>query len=270
MSLPPLEPIGGGAPPPPPAPPTPSPLTPVGAGAGTAVGAAAAYPPPAPTLTPAAPLPGTPGAAQNPWAMQTPNADRFAHNKFLLNQKLLSLNSKYLIYDEWSQPLFYVDRPLLKLKTQIGVYEDEAKQRKALSVNVESMWSFLNYTFLVNDASGNTIGYLRRKGWLSMLRRTWHVEDAAGRTLAIAQEDSWWKAILRRIFSATDLEIISAMIRTNFILTRPGETEKFGEFIRRFSVTDKYVLDLTGDPQQTLDRRIAVGLAIVLDNAERR
>lgn len=261
MSLPPLEPIGGGSTPAPP------PAAPQAATGG------ASYPPPAPTLTPAAPqaapLPGA-QQQQNPWAMGSPNADRFAHDKFQLNQKLLSLNSKYLIYDEWSQPLFYVDRPLLKLKTQIGVYEDEVKTRKVLSVNVESMWSFLNYTFLVNDASGNTIGYLRRKGWLSMLRRTWHVEDAAGRTLAVAQEDSWWKAILRRIFSATDLEIISAMIRTNFILTRPGETAQFGEFIRRFAVADKYVLDLSGDPQRTLDRRIAVGLAIVLDNAERR
>jgi Uncharacterized conserved protein len=247
-----LQPIGGGSPTPPPPP----------------------APAPAPVLTPSAPVaaPAYGPPPQNPWAMSLPPtaAEKFGQDKFLMNQKLFSLNSKYHMYDQFQQPLFFIDRPLLKLKTQIGVYEDEAKSRKVLSVNVESFWSIINLTFLVNDADGNTVGYLRRKGWLSMLRRTWHIEDNMGRTIAVAQEDSWWKAILRRVLASVDLEIISAMIRTNFILTRPGSTEVFGEFIRRFTIGDKYVLDLTRDPQRSFDRRLAVGLAIVLDNAERR
>lgn len=260
MSMTPLQPIGGG-------------LQPVGGETTTStppVTPPSGAPPPMPPITAATSPQLTPTAqVQNPWAMQT-NSDKFAVDKFLLNQKLFSMNSKYFVYDEYERPLFYVDRPLFKLKTKIGVYEDEPKTKQALSVEVESMWSILNYTFIVSDASGNTIGYLRRKGWLSLLRRTWQIEDASGRTLATASEDSWWKAILRRILSSVDLEIISAMIRTNFIIEVPETNQRLGEFIRRYSIQDKYVMDLTSDPQRTLDRRLMVGLAIVLDNAERR
>jgi uncharacterized protein YxjI len=190
-------------------------------------------------------------------------SDRFARDKFLLNQKVLSLGNKYFIYDENNQPLFFVDRPVFKLQAHVGIYEDETRQRKLLTLFQDSAWTVINHSFTVQDENFQPIAHIKRQGWFSMLRRTWKVFDTKGNEIAQAHEDSWWKAIVRRV---TDL---GTLLRTNFIITRPDGTE-IGQFIRRFTLLDKYVMDLTSDSKRTLDRRIAVGLAILLDTAESR
>jgi hypothetical protein len=43
-----------------------------------------------------------------------------------------------------------------------------------------------------------------------------------------------------------------------------------GEFNRKFSLFDKYVLDMSADRSLELDRRMAVALAVMLDTGERR
>lgn len=209
-------------------------------------------------LYPEAPLPvlGDVGAA----------AERFEQDKFLLNQKALSMGSKYTIFDEASRPLFYVDRPVFRIKAHIGVYEDEARTRKVLTLYQDSALAIINLSFTVLDAEDRPIAALKRQGWMSLLRRTWKVFDAAGREVAQAHEDALWKALLRRI---PYLDILGSLLRTNFILVRP-DGSPLGEFIRRYTLVDKYVMDVTPDAGRTLDRRIVVALAIVLDNAERR
>ena len=52
---------------------------------------------------------------------------------------------------------------------------------------------------------------------------------------------------------------------------RGGESETIiGEFNRKFTLLDRYVLDLTRDPGITLDRRVALALGGMLDTGERR
>jgi len=60
------------------------------------------------------------------------------------------------------------------------------------------------------------------------------------------------------------------LLRTNFKIMSPCFLNVFGQFNRRMTVLDKYVLDLTFDPGRTLDRRIAVALGIMLDTGEYR
>ncbi|MBC7807563.1 MAG: hypothetical protein H7145_15610 [Akkermansiaceae bacterium] len=221
--------------------------------------------PPAPPL----PLTNENNAPQNPWATDA-IAGKFANDRFFLNQKILSLGNKYHVYDEHNMPLFFVDRPLLRLKMEFTVYEDDSKRRPLLSVTQDSVFTVINFKFIVRDANGQVIGVMKRQGWQSMLRRTWMIEDAQERLIATATEDSMGKAIARRIFAATDLEIINALIRTNFYLYKPDGTTKFGEFLRKLALTDKYEMNLQADPERTFDRRLAVALAVLLDNAERR
>ena len=56
----------------------------------------------------------------------------------------------------------------------------------------------------------------------------------------------------------------------NFLLVRGADEEVVGEFNRKFTLLDRYVLDLSADPGRALDRRIALALAIMLDTGERR
>ncbi len=191
--------------------------------------------------------------------------ERFARDKFLLNQKVLSLGNKYTIFDENQQPLFYVDRPVFKLRAHIGVYEDEARSRKLLTLFQDKIFA-INVSFTLLDENEQPIAFLRRDGWMSLLRRTWRIYDKNENLVAGAVEDSWWKAILRRL---PYLNEIGGLFRTNFLVTRP-DGALYGRFIRQLTLTDKYVMDLTPDAARAFDRRIAVALAIVLDNAESR
>ncbi len=194
-----------------------------------------------------------------------PDAALFAFDKFLVNQKVLSLNSKYCVFNEDEKQLFYVDRPALKVKAHVGIYTDDSKSKMVLNLVQDSALTIINSSFTLFDESGKPIAYFKRQGWKSMLRRTWKILDATGSEIAIAEEDSLIKAILRRL---PLVEIIGDLLRTNFVITRNGNV--IGEFIRRFTLGDKYVLDLTQDRARTLDRRVAVALAILLDTAESR
>jgi len=43
-----------------------------------------------------------------------------------------------------------------------------------------------------------------------------------------------------------------------------------GDFNRKLTLLDRYVLDLRQDPDRRLDRRVALALGIMLDTGERR
>jgi len=72
-------------------------------------------------------------------------------------------------------------------------------------------------------------------------------------------------SLLRRIIGP-----FLGFLRTNFVLVRGADAEIFGEFNRKFTLLDRYVLDLSADPARTFDRRIAVALGVMLDTGERR
>jgi len=54
------------------------------------------------------------------------------------------------------------------------------------------------------------------------------------------------------------------------VLVRGEHAEVFGEFNRKFTLLDRYVLDLSADPARTFDRRVALALGVMLDTGERR
>jgi uncharacterized protein YxjI len=55
----------------------------------------------------------------------------------------------------------------------------------------------------------------------------------------------------------------------DFTFTR-GETLLGHHKRERFKLRDRYTLDLTGDPERTLDRRLALALAVGLDALQAR
>ena len=46
--------------------------------------------------------------------------------------------------------------------------------------------------------------------------------------------------------------------------------QAIGRMDRKFQLRDRYVLDLSGDPEKKLDRRLAIALAIGLDTLQNR
>jgi hypothetical protein len=76
-----------------------------------------------------------------------------------------------------------------------------------------------------------------------------------------AKEDSILLALVRRFFTR--------LVPLCFIFCLPGG-QVVGEFNRKFTLLDRYVLDLSKDPSRALDRRVAVAMGVMLDTGERR
>lgn len=198
---------------------------------------------------------------QSPSGSSRPSQNpKFALDKYLVHQKMLSLNSKYYVYDELQRPLFFVERPVLKLKAHVTIFEDDSRSAKVLELRQDRIIA-INRMFTLLTPEGGTLCVFERQGLFSMLRRTWRITGPDGQHIATAQEDSWAKALLRRF--------VTDYIRTDFEVLMADGT-KVGYFHRKFTLGDKYSLDLSADPGRRLDRRIAVGLAILLDTAEAR
>ncbi len=184
---------------------------------------------------------------------------KFDRDKFLIHQKILSIGAKYYVYDENQQPLFFVQRPALRLKAHIEIFDDDTKNVRRLMLRQDRILA-INQHFTLLTPEEQVVCTYERRGLLSLVRRTWVIRNAVGQEIAQAREDSWVKAVFRRLFG---------WMRTDFEILLPDNTH-VGTFHRKFTIGDKYALDLTNDPNRRLDRRIAVGLAILLDTAEAR
>ena len=148
-------------------------------------------------------------------------------------------------------------------KRHVTFYKDDTKRERVLEIKQLNKIEFPYANFSILDAAGNLIGSLRKNMLFDYVRRRWQVKDANGIELCMAKEDSIILSLLRR----TNIPIF-VFLRTNFIFLRRGEV--IGEFNRKFTLLDRYVLDLTADTQQALDRRIALALGVMLDTGERR
>lgn len=154
----------------------------------------------------------------------------------------------------------------LSPKRHIMFYRDQAKQEKLLDVLQDSKWQIIVATYTCRDAAGNVIANFRKNYLYNFFRKRWDVLTAdRSAMICRAFEDSILLSLLRRWLGP-----MFGLLRTNFIITPPESEEIIGEFNRKFTLFDRYVLDLARDPARQLDRRVALALGVMLDTGERR
>jgi DNA-binding transcriptional regulator LsrR (DeoR family) len=102
----------------------------------------------------------------------------------------------------------------------------------------------------------------------SLLRSTWRVLDADEREVALVQERSLAAAVVRRAIDFVPDVGGLIPIPYNFDILVDGRAA--GRMDRKFKLRDSYVLDLTGDTEGRIDRRLAIALAIGLDALQNR
>ncbi|MDG3002892.1 hypothetical protein [Paludisphaera mucosa] len=152
-------------------------------------------------------------------------------------------------------------------KRHIHFYADETKQEPLLDVLQDRKFEVFSTTFTVQRPDTKVLARIRKNQLTNILRKKWVVSDAEGRPLFIAREDSLILSLIRRLIPALQF------MRTNFIFvmkTPDGNEQVRGEFNRKFTIVDSYVLDLARDRPPLIDRRIGIALGVLLDTGERR
>jgi hypothetical protein len=146
----------------------------------------------------------------------------------------------------------------------VTVYRNTSRAEILLRVLQDQRFAALTRTYTVVTVGGEVLARLRKRYVHNIIRKRWYVETPAGQVVALAIEESIVLSLLRRVLGS-----LFGLLRTNFVLTHPDGTV-LGEFNRKFTILDRYVLDLGGDPQRYLDRRVALALGIMLDTGEGR
>ncbi|WP_165229252.1 hypothetical protein [Aquisphaera insulae] len=255
----------------------------------------------------------------------------FNRDRFLLRQKLMTIDARYVVTDEQQRPILFVERPSHVLKSlgvallagivaivglslgflagitigeamgnqvigailavtflalgigfafalgirlsprrHIHFYSDESRSERLLDVLQDQKWAPITATYTVLTPDGQFLCRMEKNYLYNFFRKRWLVKDAEGRRILIAREDSLILSLLRRFLGP-----MFGMLRTNFVLMTPasaadGQERPIGEFNRKLTLFDRYVLDLSRDRGRAFDRRMAVALGVLLDTGEHR
>jgi uncharacterized protein YxjI len=198
----------------------------------------------------------------------------FDYDRYLVDQVIRPVANLYRVTPlaigetPAGPPVAYVRQKKLSIKEDIRFYADEGESEELFRLKARSVLDFggSRYDVLVGE---DRIGLLRHKFLESLYRSTWHIGGPDEQEVAIARESSTAIGILRRAIDFVPYVGGFIPIPYNFEIVIDGEV--VGRMNRKFAkVRDQYVLDLSGDRDRSIDRRIAVALAVWLDALQNR
>jgi hypothetical protein len=206
--------------------------------------------------------------------------DPFAHDSFLIEQKLAPVANLYRVYPSapdgsgQGRLIAFARQKRLAMKEQITFFSDDQEHEEILRIRARKRID-IGGRYDVLAADGTTAGVLERRTRRSFVKTQWAIlQGDDEHEVAWAEERSLGVALARRaktvllLVPFADMVVALIPIPYHFVI-RSGATE-VGGLRRIYGFRDKYVLDLSGDPERTIDRRAAVALGIALDALQSR
>jgi uncharacterized protein YxjI len=192
------------------------------------------------------------------------------HDTFVLRQKFAPVINRYqfsLAEDE--PPFCFVEQKRFTFKEDIRFYTDEAKTTELMRIKARQRFD-PRATYDVTGADGNKIGEIKKVFGTSLVRSTYEIDSTAG--AVTAQEKNVIVALFRRLVGFIPYVGDFAdwlPIPYHFDFVRDGEV--IGTHSRRIGkFRDTYDIDMTGDSERTLDRRLVLAIAVGMDALQAR
>ena len=180
-------------------------------------------------------------------------------DNFVIKQKVLTVGRKYYIQDSGGGNVGFCKQKMFKLREDIRIYADENMAQELIKIKQEQILDFSG-TFRVTDASsGQTLGYVGRKGLKSIIRDTWRIFDREKNEIGTIQEKGDFLSVIRRFSS------IARMIPKKYeFLSNGGQ---FALATQKFKVIgDTWLVDIY--PGNTVDKRLILTAALMMDIVE--
>ncbi|HVF77911.1 MAG TPA: hypothetical protein VNA28_06400 [Solirubrobacteraceae bacterium] len=199
------------------------------------------------------------------------------HDVFVLRQKIKLVINQYEFFlsdadgKTPGEPICFVEQKRFKFKEDIRFYLDQAKTTELLRIKARQRFD-PRATYDITDEAGTKIGEISKVFGASLLRSTFRVNNAGGQELFISTEKSLAVALIRRAIGFIPyVENVANWlpIPYHFVFKR-GE-EILGENTRQLGkFRDVYTIDMSPDSGRTVDRRLALALAVGQDALQAR
>lgn len=188
-------------------------------------------------------------------AMSSDTAAAFRHDCFSARAKVFDIAPKFHFYDPEGNVIGFLKQKVFKLKEDIRLYADESATQELLTIKARSVLD-ISATYDVTDARQQMkVGALRRKGLKSILIDEWSILDGNDQEIGLIKEDSALLATLRRFLT----NLIPQTYHFEIGGRHVGKAaQRFNPFVLTLDV------DLTPDPERTLDRRLAAAAIVLL------
>ena len=198
----------------------------------------------------------------------------FEYDRYLVDQLIRPIANLYRVTPlaagetPAGGPIAFVRQKKLAIKEDIRFYADESESQELFRIKARTWLDTGGSRYDVLAAAEQRIGTLEHVFGKSLLRSTWRVRDAQEQEVAIARERSQVAAIARRVIDF--VPDFGGLIPIPYNFDILVDDRVVGAMNRKFQLRDRYVLDLSGDHERKLDRRVAVALAVGLDTLQNR
>jgi uncharacterized protein YxjI len=184
----------------------------------------------------------------------------FLFDRYQLKRQVFALTGRFRIFDPNGNLVLFSEQKMFRLREDIRVYADETKTQEVLMVKARQIVDFSAAYDVIESATGQKAGTLRRKGWRSLLRDEWEILDANDQPIGKLSEDSMGRALLRRL-------LLGTLMPQNYDVVLG--TDRVADLTQRFNLF-AYVLDLdfSMDTRRSLDRRLGIAAGILLAAVE--
>ena len=198
------------------------------------------------------------------------------HDNFVLRQRWSMFVNRYEFSVPGPEgtpelPVCFVQQKRFKFKEDIRFYTDKTKTVEVMRIKARQRFD-PRARYDITDASGYKIGEIQKVFGASLLRSTYAIFDASGTEVARASERSLAVALFRRLVDLVPFigEFSDWLpIPYHFDIKR-GDT-LLGTHVRQaFKFRDTYTIDMSGDPERTIDRRLILAIAVGMDALQAR
>jgi uncharacterized protein YxjI len=198
------------------------------------------------------------------------------HDRFLLRQRIRPVINQYEFAlpgpdGEPGPPICFAEQKRFTFKEDIRFYADDSKRQEVMRIKARQRFDPAA-RYEVTDPAGQRIGEIQKAFGASLLRSTYVLFDAYNAETARATEKSLGVALGRRL-----VEFVPYVgmfgdwlpIPYHFVFQR-GDTVLGTDMRHAFKFRDTYTIDMSGDPERTLDRRLVLATAVGMDALQAR
>jgi uncharacterized protein YxjI len=196
--------------------------------------------------------------------------DPNAHDRFVLRQRIrLVINQYEFSLADGEPPFCFVEQARFKFKEDIRFFADDSKTTELMRIKARQRFD-PRATYDITTPGDGKLGEIRKVFGQSLIRSTYEITAPFG-TIS-ARERSLPVALFRRLVGLVPYlgdfaDWLPIPYHFDF---RRGDDVIATHHRRVGSFRDVYDIEVTGDPERTIDRRLILAAAVGMDALQAR